>query len=294
MKDICYFFDEAGEKGFVREGFTLKDIGLIAGIVIPSSHISEFENSVSKILSELNISDVEKVHSTELFRDKENRKVRDELLDYLSKKEGWLLVYEAVYPLGIYQNKKRGSEILNKYKPINPRVKISKNKQKIRIYNYLLEGAIIKLDEICRIENSQNLIMISDRMDQRLQEEAKERLNYLKEKEHRREVTGFDTVTKEVVSEEISSRIEGLDISVKYIDKIEFIDTISLKESPMIVTADIIANTLYRHIKSVIKSTDDILRLHSKKVVKGYILRDKIVFLGDGYIRDVIYTPQKN
>ncbi len=182
MEDVHYYFDESGEKGFVREGFTVEDIGLIAGIALPSRCVSEFEASVSKILSNLNTSDVKKIHSTELFSDEGNIKVRDDLLEYLSKKDEWLLVYEAVYPLGIYQSKERESEIFNKYKPVNPRVKISKNQPKRRIYNYLLEGVIIKLDEMCKIENSQNLVMVSDHIDHRLHKEAIETLGYLKKR----------------------------------------------------------------------------------------------------------------
>jgi hypothetical protein len=255
MEDVHYYFDESGEKGFVREGFAVEDIGLIAGIALPSRCAPEFKVSVSKILSNLNTRDVKKIHSTELFSDEENVKVRNDLLEYLSKKDEWLLVYEAVYPLGIYQSKKRELEIINKHKPINPRVKISKNQQKTRIYNYLLEGVIIKLDEICKIENSQNLVMVSDHIDQRLHKEAKETLDYLKNKEHRKTVTGFDTVTKKVVSGEILSKVEGLDISVKHIDTI----VIDSTESSMTITADIVANTLYRHIKSAIESTDEML-----------------------------------
>ncbi len=289
MEDVHYYFDESGEKGFVREGFAVEDIGLIAGIALPSRCVPEFEASVSKILSNLNTSDLKKIHSTELFSDEGNIKVRDELLEYLSEKDEWLLVYEAVYPLGIYQSKEMESEIFNKYKPVNSRVKISKNPQKSRIYHYLLEGVIIKLDEMCKTENSQNLVMVSDHIDQRLHKEAIEALGYLKKKEHRKRVTGFDTVTNKVVSGDILSKVEGLDISVKHIDTI-IIDSTG---SYMTITADIIANTLYRHIKSAIETTDEILRLHSEKALEGYVLKNKTAFLGDDYIMDNLYAPQR-
>lgn len=289
MEDVHYYFDESGEKGFVRKDFALSDIGLIAGIALPSRCIPEFESSISKILSKLNTSNVKKIHATELFSDGNNIKVRDELLDYLSKKNEWLLIYEAVYPLGIYQSKKIESEIFNKHKPVNPRVKTSKNSEKSRIYNTLLKGVIIKLDEMCKTEKSPNLLMVSDHIDQGLHKEALETLGYLKIKEHRKTVTGFDTVTNKVVSRDILSKVEGIDVSVKHIDTI-IIDSI---ESPMTIAADIITNTLYRNIKNVIKTSNETVRLHSDKALEGYVLKKKIAFIGDDYIMDNLYAPQR-
>jgi hypothetical protein len=289
MEEVHYYFDESGEKGFVREGFSVGDIGLIAGIALPSRCVPEFESSISKILSNLNTLDVKKIHATELFSDEKNIKVRDELLEYLSKKDEWLLIYEAVYPLGIYQSKKMESEIFNKHKPVNPRVKISKNPQKSRIYNSFLEGIIIKLDEMCKTEKSPNLVMVSDHIDQGLHKEALEALGYLKKKEHRKTVTGFDTVTNKVASRDILSKVEGIDISVKHIDTI----IIDSTESPLTITADIIANTLYRNINNVIKTTNKTVRLHSEKALEGYVLKNKTAFLGDDYVMDNLYAPQR-
>ncbi len=288
MEIVHYYFDESGEKGFVREGFDKTDLGLIAGIALPSRSIPKFETSVSAILSKLNTSDVDKVHSTELFNDEGNRQVRDELLEFLSTTDEWLLVYEAVYPLGIHQSEKSKSDIFNKNKADNPRVKVSKNPQKMRIYNSLLEGVIIKLDEICKNENSSNLVMVSDHIDTGIHKEALETLGYLKEKEHQKTVTGFDTVANKVVSKDILSRIEGVDIFVKHVNTIEVEST----SSSMTVVADIIANTLYRHIKSKIE-TNETLRLHSLKTLEGYVLNSKVAFLDDNYVMDNIYAPQR-
>jgi hypothetical protein len=287
MESVHYYFDESGEKGFVQEGFNRTNIGLIAGIALPSMYLPEFEETVSDILSKLNTSNSNKTHSTELFDDKENRKVRDELLEYLSKSDGWLLVYEAVYPLGLYQNEKSTADIFNAHKPNNPRVKLSKNSKKCRIYNYLLKGVIIKLDEMCHIEKSTNLVMVSDHIDSGIQKEALEALSYLKEKEHRKTVTGLDTITNKIVSKDILSKVEGMDISVKNVKTIEF----DSSESPMTIAADIIVNTLYRHINQKINIHEN-LRLHSKKALEGYVLQSKVAFVDDNYVMDSLHAPQ--
>ena len=228
-----------------------------------------------------------KIHSTELFENKDNRGVRDELLEYLSNTEGWLLIYEAVYPFGLYQYETKSAGIFNKHKPSNPRVKISNNPQKTRIYNSLLEGVITKLDKMCNTEGSTNLVMVSDHVDLGIHKEALELLGYLKEKEHRKTVTGFDTLTKEIVSKDILSKAEGMDLSIKYVKTIE----VNRSETPMTITADIIANTLYRHINRKIVCNDN-LRLHSKKAIEGFVLKSKVAFVDDNYIMDNLYAPQ--
>jgi len=129
MKSIHYYFDESGEKGFVKEGFDKTTIGLVAGIALPSIHVPEIERDLSDILSKLNTSNSNKIHSTELFENEDNRKIREKLLEYLSNTEEWLLIYEAVYPLGLYQNNKISTDLFDAYKPRSPRVKVSKNPQ---------------------------------------------------------------------------------------------------------------------------------------------------------------------
>jgi hypothetical protein len=285
METIYYYFDESGEKGFVREGFNKTDLGLIAGIALSSKDIPEFETSVSAILSRLNTSDIGKVHSTELFNDEENRQVRDELLEFLSTTDKWLLVYEAIYPLGVYQNKISIDIISNKYKPNNPKVKVSKNPQKMRIYNILLEGIIIQLNKICKIENSSNLVMVSDHIDTGIHKEALKLLGYLKEKEHKNTATGFNTVTNKIVSKNIFTKIKGIDISTKRINTIKVDSTVS----SMSLVADIIANTLYYHIKSKIETTET-LRLNSPKSIEGYVLNNRVAFLSDNDVTDDLYA----
>lgn len=286
MTSVHYYFDESGEKGFIKEGFSNNNIGLVAGIALPSKSVPKFEGAISKILSKLNTSSSNKIHSTELFANEENRKVRDELLKYLSNSEGWLLIYEAVYPLGLYQNEKEITDIIVQNKPKTPRVKIAQNPQKNRIYNSLLEGVIIKLDEMCTTEESTNLVMVSDHIDSGIHKEALEVLGYLKEKEHKKTITGFDTVANKIVSKDVLSKVEGIDVSVKYVKTIE----VDSSESPMTITADIIANTLFRHINKKITCHAD-LRLHSRKAIEGYLLESKIAFADDNYVMDSLYAP---
>ncbi len=67
MTSVHCYFDESGEKGFIKEGFSIDDIGLVAGIALSSKCVPEFESDISDILSKLNTLNLNKIHSTEMF-----------------------------------------------------------------------------------------------------------------------------------------------------------------------------------------------------------------------------------
>jgi hypothetical protein len=240
MQTVHYYFDESGEKGFVGPNFSMSDIGLIAGIALPQNIMPAFESEISRILFKLKTSNVEKLHATELFKDGANATVKAELLEFLKNYQEWLLVYEAVYPLGLYKHGTINKSLLAQQKPINPQVKISSHEQPQRIYTELLEGIILKLDEICRIEDSSTVVMYSDRIDNGLFKEAEKTLNYLRQGEHKKKVSGFNTQEKKVVYGTITSWIRSFNTTVNNVSEIKN----EIATSNMIIVADVITNTL--------------------------------------------------
>lgn len=289
MEPVFYYFDESGEKGFLDSNFLASDIGLIAGIALPARVVGAFESEANAILSRLDTTGVNKEHSTELFKDGKNSNVKDELLEFLSNRDEWILIYEAIYPMGLFNEKESTRKLLAKYKPANPGVKISKNEKRLRIYTALLEGVIVKLDEMCRIEGSSELSMISDRLDEGIHKEAIQTLDYLKQEAHTQTISGLDTKTEKVVHGEIESRVEGFDVTVRHIAGIKT----ELTPSCLTIVADVISNTLFRHLKSVVEATPDI-RLHSKAAVSGFHLANRVAFVDDNYIFDTLYSPSAN
>lgn len=286
MNKIHYYFDESGEKGFVTSGFTVSDIGLVAGIALPSSEVVSFEAGVSRILAQADSSKSEKVHATELFKDGANVSVKTELLDFLSERRGWLLVYEAVYPLGLYRQETPTASTFEQHKPKISRIKISENKTQIRIYTELLKGIVVKLDEVCRLEGAASVAMFSDRIDRGLFKEAASSLKHLKEETHTENVSGFDTATKKVVYGSVTSNVIGFDSIVRFVTEI----TTESTTSTMTIIADIIANTLYRQLKATSQVHPGI-RLHGHTALEGYILKHRVAFVDDNYIMDTLYAP---
>ena len=286
MEPVHYYFDESGEKGFIGPNFSPLDIGLIAGIALPARLVPTFERECSRILSGLDCQEVQKQHASALFNDGKNQDIKKEILNFLKNTEELLLIYEAMYPLGFYKYEKSTQEILSKHKPTNPRVKVSGNQSQKRIYTELLKGIILRLDEVCRIENSTDIRMISDRLDKGLLNEALNTLYYLQQKVHVQGVGGFDTMTKRVVHGSIESSIEGFDTTVRYISDILTETT----QSPLTIVADIVSNTLYRHLKFVVEKENS-TRLHSNSAIDGFILKEKIAFIDDCYLMDTLYVP---
>jgi len=288
MEKVHYFFDESGEKGFLKADFLKTDIGLIAGIALPSRCIAQFDAEIGMILSKLDLSSADKVHATELFNVGGNIAIRDEVFGYLSTKTEWLLVYEAIYPYGLFKKHSKIKDIIDSNKPINPRVKVSKDQSKMRIYNILLQSVIIQLDQICRIENSTELIMLSDMIDTGIYKEALKTLAYLKERIHTKQIIGFDTIDKKKVSRKIVSEVKNFDATVRHIKTI----IVENEPSNMTFAADIIANTLYRHLKdNVVKM--NFPKLHGPAILEGFILKDRAACVGENYFTDNFYSPHE-
>ena len=288
MQKIHYYFDESGEKGFVTSGFTAEDIGLVAGIALPINEVAGFEADISKILDKADLLQLKKLHAAELFKDGAYASVKDELLNFLSARQGWLLVYEAVYPLGLYRYRQEASNesLLEQHKSKAPRVKISENNAHTRIYTELLEGIVVKLDEVCRLKESSSVAMFSDQIDKGIFKEATSRLEYLKQEVHTNKVSGFDTEAKKVVHGSVTSQVMGFDTTVRFVTEI----TTEATTSTMTVIADIISNTLYRQLKATSKAYAGI-RLHGHAALEGYALKPRVAFVADNYIMDTLYAP---
>jgi len=286
MQNIHYYFDESGEKGFATAGFTVEDIGLVAGIALPSSDVAGFEADISPILAKADSSHVKKLHAAELFKDGANAAVKDELLNFLSARQGWLLVYEAVYALGLYRDAASSASLVEQHSPKTPRVKVSKNKAQTRIYTELLEGIIVKLDEVCRLEGASTIAMFSDQIDRGIFKEATSRFEGLKKEVHTDKVSGLDTASGKVVRGSVTSQVTGFDNMVRFVTDISTEAT----TSTMTVVADVISNTLYRQLKATSNAYPGI-RLHGHSALDGYALKHRVAFIDDNYIMDTLYGP---
>lgn len=286
QEKVHYYFDESGEKGFVSPDCDPVRFGLIAGIAIPSRNMPQIQSKLNALFSKIDMQDFDKMHATEIFANGKNAETRNQLFDLIVKEEELLIICEAAYPKGVANDSEALQEIIESHKPRDPRVKVSKRNQKKRLYNILLEGIIVKLDEMCRIENSTDLIMITDRIDEGIWKEAKAVLEYLSALEHIQIVTGFDPELNKVLKGAIKTKVEGIDISVKHIKSIQ----IEKNSSSLTLASDIVCNSIYHFLGSKI-GAGLYPRLNAKTTFQGFPLADKIPFLDDNYITDSLYAP---
>lgn len=98
-------------------------------------------------------------------------------------------------------------------------------------------------------------------------------------------VTGFDTVKKAIVEGAIVSRIGGLDELPLPRYSVE----VGSKSNPGIFAADVIANALYRHIRSVVATQKRKVRLNQSEAVAGFALQDRIAGFSDSDASDILY-----
>lgn len=284
---VHFFFDESGEKGFVDLDCEPELFGLIAGIAFPSRNLSALESKVSPIFGKLDSNDFYKVHATEIFSGGKNSEIRDELFDLIIREKELLIISEAAYPKGVAISKNILDSAIEKNKPKNPKVNISKHQEKVRLYNTLLSGIIIKLDELCKIKDSTDLLMITDRIDRGLWKEASELLKYLRASEHVRIVTGFDPELNKVLKGEIRTKIKGdFDIAVKHIKGIE----IGEQPSKLTLVADIVCNSIYHFLQGQI-APGIYPRLNAESTFRGFPLASKIAFLDDNHMYNNLYSP---
>lgn len=286
MSDTHYYFDESGEKGFVSDSHADSDIGLVAGLALPDSQLSVFASKAENLMSKLNEASDEKLHATDIFRDGRNSEIKQEAFSFLAEADNWLLVYEAVYPKGLHMRRVSTDQILSPPDSLRSPIKHSKNPSRERIYTHLVEAVIVKLDEIARMEESNSVVMQTDRIDSGLLKELHATLSDLQSSESTIQVTGYDPEAKKLVQGAITTSVIGFDIAVKHIKEIKT----ERSESPLTFLADLITNALYRHLKAVIKEKGPIA-LHSDAAVSDFSLYGKVAFVGENYVPDLLYTP---
>ncbi|MEN9540611.1 MAG: hypothetical protein RLZZ459_702 [Cyanobacteriota bacterium] len=251
MQSVTLVVDESGAKGFSdnREA-VIGELGVIAGLLIPSKCVSRVETDISSIVSGL--SSTGKLHITDLDLSAQ-QKLREELFSYLLGVSA-CCVYEAIYVEGLYSHQQLVSDIQAAAKAQRrSKIKLSGNDRLASLHQELFGGAFGKGVAFCidHIGKEVSIDVITDRVDKSVlksfSEAAQHLLNVGSRKETR--VSGFDPVSKTVlrgsVTTEITTDLDQLgDFSgIRY--------NISQSESVLTLAADVVANSVHHHLKSL-------------------------------------------
>lgn len=281
--DVLFYFDESGFMGSENKEPDKKEISLICGIAFPKRNLPELEDVINNIFSGLDFTNVKKKHWSELSRIKENHKIKDNLFNFLTSNnkiaQEILIIYDAYHSYGYYTFcKEENDKLLNKSNLNTSKdhiISLDKPNKPDKVYISLLTGVIFKLDDVCEIEGNQNLLMISDPVDKSIKKDYRSILSYIKTNTHKIKRKYFDRDKKQEFSNNIISSYSS-DFTIKNIDNISFEE----KENNLVLTADIICNSIYNHLKDNL-SMRKMYGLNSKMIMDKFKLINKIPFLGD-------------
>ena len=251
MRSVTFVVDESGAKGFSdnREA-VVGELGVIAGLLIPTECVSQVEANISAMLSGL--SSTGKIHITDLGPDAQ-QKVRESLFSYLlSVRAGW--VYEAMYVEGLHSHQQLVSDMGAVAKTQRrSNIRLSGNERLASLHQELFLGAFGKGVAFCmdHLGNEVSIDVITDRVDGSVLKSFDEAAQRLLNVGGRKDtwVSGFDldskTVVRGFVTTEISVGVDQLGdfTGIKY--------NISESTSVLTLAADVVANSVHHHLKSL-------------------------------------------
>ena len=189
--------------------------------------------------------------------------------------------------MGVKSFEESTSKIIEQNKPELPdHIKVQHSKDRTRLYISLLTGIIVKLEECAIAENEEDVHMISDRLDQKVQNEAQELLSDLRAETKEVTARAFDMETKTPLTRTYTIKRKGELFTVRRVKDISFLTEVT----PISFAADFICFELLRHFRRKMKDQQPI-NFHSEESLEGFPLASKIAFKGDNYFSDMVFNP---
>lgn len=297
--DKAYFIcDESGAKGYSenREKYE-GEIGVIAGFIIPESYILEVRLELDLIRDKYLTEG--KLHITDL-ESKQQEQLRYDIFEYIIGKQ-IPCVYEAIHVEGFYENSKFLTGLIEEFKKSShSKIKTSNNPRKELLQTELFQGAFGKAVAFCIdfINKETQLIIITDQIDYSIKKKyqsAAERLLSIGEIESSKDITAFNSETKEILKGNITQTINDPHGVLGDFSGISF--KIEIEDSSLTLAADVVANSLNYHFKNREgKLIGD--SLHTVVAIKNHPLQSLIygtwVENDIKYFSDAIYQHPSN
>ncbi|PCI43099.1 MAG: hypothetical protein COB41_07910 [Proteobacteria bacterium] len=227
------------------------------------------------------------LHCTEIFKNDNNQDLRQALYSALHTFQEYLIIYEGQYSIGVRKSEETLTKIIDQHKPNIPEhIKIQRNKKRTRLYISLLTGIIVKLEECAILENEEEVHMISDRIDMKVQTETNQLLSGLQSNSKKVTSSSFNMKTKTLMKRSCEIKTEGELTTVSRVKDIEYLTEVT----PISFVADFICFELLRHFRRKMKVQQPI-KFHSEEALDGFPLKNKVAFIGDNYFSDLVFDP---
>jgi len=283
---MLYYFDETADQGYVDKASSIKEYGILAGWAFPKENKDLLEATFAPVLSNLQSRGYKKLHCTEIFKDNDNPEILEELYDKLLNLNGYVIIHEGAYLLGVKQHEQSLSNI-KIHQDIPANIKIIESKERTRHYIELLEGVIVKLEECAKLEEELEVHMISDRNDKAIQDESMSLMNRLKSSTHTITNKTFDMETKQRIDRTYTMTTScSIDFRIKRVKDISYLDRVT----PLSFVADFICFELLRHFRRQMQ-IQELIKFQCPDTLNGFRLKHKIAFLDKNYFTDHFFMP---
>ncbi len=294
VTDTYFYFDEAGEKGYVKSKPSKVDFGIIAGFALDGPNLAPFQTEAENMLRSLITLCTQhgfKAHCSAIAScgvkeiQDEFHQARNKVQNFLLN-EQVLIFYTAIYSLGFFFVRKRREEIKKQSMLLRRSpIQITSHNTSESLYEILFENILIQLDEFNKIEERGNMLIVSDHIDPGIEKKLRRCLEKLSQAEHERTVKGYDVSKGKKHLAKITITATNFDNAIRTIMDIE-IDT---ENSPLTFMADILCNDLYRHLHSKVAIESDI-GLNCRRAIEDFPLYLKIPFVEDENFLDKAYS----
>lgn len=253
---VLLVLDESGAKGYDKNTEQYQgELGVVAGFALLKSEVYGFNSKLSEIVESYAHAADRKLHITDL-EPKEQKKLRQCLFELFSQKHiRWF--YSAIYVQGF--NNENRSQVKPLMVSQRSSVKLSSNETSESLHGELFASAFGKGVALARdrigIDTPLRLEVLIDRVDKPVLEifnaRAQELLNVWQP--DRTKVSGFDTEKKEVVKRTIEIGAASVHDSFGDFSEIKY--EIKCDDNLLTFAADVLANSVYRHLKQLQDNT---------------------------------------
>ena len=284
---IDAYFDESGYKGYCHNiDLNKHEIGLFSVLLIPAIQRDFFYNTFSVPFEKFKHATSGKIHITDAFASQDPQikdsviRCREEIFDHILRLQ-IPIIYEARSTTLAAKSYSRDQKSYNNLKKAcDPNLKISEPYDTTTFQDSLLEGILLKMEAFAKDYYCGSIDIKTDMIDKDFRKKIEATINELKNimtPKHSK-ATAYNTKTQELLKGNYTTQIFGCNINAKHLGSVSVLG----KDDPIILAADIVANSLFRHL-STLESCNP---LNHPSSIKGWALQKQVYGVRENAIED--------
>ena len=290
--DTLAFIDEAGAGGYSRRLASTRDheLGLMCALLFPAARVEEFRNIFLPGYQKFRevMPDNAKLHITDAFAPGNKsqatvaRSVRSEFFDLLCRHQ-IPVVYEARRLKLERDSYERLEDLVSKSKTAcRSPIRISERASNSTVEEQLIFGLALKLDAFCEDAECLQVDLLFDNIDNNIAQVYRDVIESTRNIDKSSQIVeGWNSETKSRVQGEIFVEVNApFPLNTHFLGKLCVVG----KEDPLVLAADIVANSLYGHLQSLSPKA----KLNSPTSISGWDLESRIYGVRDNAMEDII------